>query len=138
MQIKWWAVGALSAALLSWPMMTFAHGVGNAHSASGQAHVKTAMHSGPDTHAPLTSLVGSLMAGGKTGVQLSVGGSTYTVRFGPPWYTAKSTLGSMVGQKVTVEGRVHGHSMHAMSVNGHPLRGHGKPPWAGHHGKHGG
>lgn len=135
MKVKWWAVGAVSAALLSWPMLTFAHGVGGVHS----AHAKTAMHNGPDNNAPLTSLVGKLATGGQTGVQLTVGSATYTLRFGPPWFTPKSSLGSMVGQTATVAGRVHGHSMHAVSVNGRALRGHGKPPWAAgagaHHGK---
>lgn len=134
---QWWAVGAAGAAVLALPVMASAHGLGHA-AASHSRHPAHAVASGPESPAPLRTLQGNLLAGGRTGVEFSVQGTLYIVRFGPPWYTAHSALGAALGSTATLSGRVHGKSLQAASLNGHRLRGRGKPPWAGAHGKHGG
>lgn len=135
MMMKWWVAGVVGTALLSWPVATFAHGLGAGHRPAG---VPTLSYHGADSASVLSTLSGTLTRGGPTGVSLSVQGVSYTVRFGPPWYTASSVLGRDLGTTRTLVGQVHAHTIQAHSVNGRPLRDHGKPPWAGVHGKHGG
>ncbi len=131
---KWWVAGVAGAALMTWPVATYAHGLGTAHRSAG---VHATSHQGTDFAPVLSTLSGTLTRGGPTGVALAVNGVSYTVRFGPPWYTASSVLGRDVGTAVTMTGQVHAHTVRAHSVNGRPLRTRGKPPWAGAHGKQG-
>ncbi len=135
MNTKWWAGALAGAAVVAWPVMASAHGLGSGHHGPHPAHSTGA---GQDAPAPLTTLTGNLLAGGRTGVEFSVQGRVYLVRFGPPWYTAHSALGAALGTTAALSGHVHGQSLQAVSLNGHRLRGRGKPPWAGAHGKHGG
>lgn len=130
---KGWAAGLAGAALLAWPVMASAHGLGAGHHGHRPAH---STGSGQDAPTPLSTLTGKLLAGGRTGVEFTVQGTMYAVRFGPPWFTAHSALGAALGSSATLTGHLHGQSLQAVSLNGHRLRGRGKPPWAGAHGQH--
>jgi hypothetical protein len=92
------------------------------------------------SHAPEkpVTLHGTVSAGkdekGRPSYTLTVGGTTYDLSAGPPWFWGdKNPLAAYVGQTVDVVGEQSDGSteVDVESVNGKALRAPGKPPWAG-------
>jgi hypothetical protein len=92
------------------------------------------------SHAPEKSVTlhGAVSAGkddqGRPTYSLAVGGTTYDLSDGPPWFWGdKNPLAAYVGQTVDVVGQQEEGSseVDVDTVNGKALRDPGKPPWAG-------
>ena len=80
------------------------------------------------------TVVKAVDAKGRPTYTMTVGGTTWELSAGPPWYWGDaSPLNAFVGQSVTVAGttRTGGNEIDVETVNGTALHGPGKPPWAG-------
>jgi hypothetical protein len=80
------------------------------------------------------TLTGTVDPDGRPAYTMTVGGTTWTISFGPPWFRGdQNPLAAFVGKTVTVDGTTHAGSaeVDVETVNGQALRQPGRPPWAG-------
>lgn len=129
---KIWTIAAVAGAMLAIPAASFAHGLPK--NATLHGHHMTKSHKADAPSSPITTTGKVSSTSGALQLKTS-SGTTYTLRFGPPWYTTTSPLAKTVGQTITVSGSASSHTIQVHTLNGKTLRGHGKPPWAGVKGK---
>jgi hypothetical protein len=80
------------------------------------------------------TLTGTVDPDGRPAYTMTVGGKTWTISFGPPWFWGdRNPLAAFVGKMVTVDGTTRAGSaeVDVETVDGQALREPGKPPWAG-------
>jgi len=90
---------------------------------------------GPETAVSLEGTLQTAVDGhGRPVYTMTVGGKTWTISAGPPWYWGDDNpLAIFVGRSITVAGttRAGDTELDVKSVDGKELRAPGKPPWAG-------